>query len=125
MKKIIGIPSAGPDLSDNISEHFGHCKYFVGIEIDENGKYTKIFSLNNNGHSSCMEPVINMKNRNVSEMIVGGIGGRPFMGFNELGIPLFQGVYGTLKDNVELLIQGKLQLLRGSSCAGGNSAHHH
>ena len=123
MKKIIGIPSNGPELSDNISEHFGHCNYFVGIEVDENSNYKTAFSLRNDGHSGCMEPVINMKERKVSEMIVGGIGGRPYMGFIELGIPLYQGVYGTLKDNIELLIQGKLQPLNGSSCAGGQHAH--
>ena len=125
MKKIIGIPSNGPELSDNISEHFGHCNYFVGIEIDENRNYKKAFSLRNDGHTGCMEPVINMKERNVTEMIVGGIGGRPYMGFVEYGIPLYQGVYGTLKDNIELLIQGKLQPLQGSSCASGQSAHPH
>ncbi|TFG26233.1 MAG: hypothetical protein EU532_10380 [Promethearchaeota archaeon] len=123
MKKIIGIPSNGPELSDNISEHFGHCNYFVGIEIDENRNYKKAFSLRNNGHTGCMEPVINMKERNVTEMIVGGIGGRPYMGFIEYGIPLYQGVYGTLKDNIDLLIQGKLQPLQGSSCASGQHAH--
>lgn len=125
MKNIIGIPSNGPELSDYISEHFGHCNYFVGIEIDDDMNYKKIFSLRNTGHSGCMEPVINMKHRNITEMIVGGIGGRPYMGFIELNIPIYQGVYGTLKDNVELFIRGELQSLQGSSCAGGQSIHHH
>ena len=70
MKKIVAIPSYGPNLTDSISEHFGHCNYFVGIEIDENNNYKKIFSLQNQGHSGCMEPVINMKERNVIEMVV-------------------------------------------------------
>jgi len=119
MKRIIGIPSNGPELNDLISEHFGHCNYFVGIEVDENQIIGKAFSLKNNGHSSCMEPVINMKNQNVTDMIIGGIGGRPFMGFIEVGINLYQGVAGTIKQNIEYLLQGKLKPLGGPSCSGG------
>ena len=124
MNKVIGIPSNGPELSDTISEHFGHCNYFVGIEIDENNNYTKLFSLRNEGHGGCMEPVMNMKNRKVTDMIVGGIGGRPYMGFLQVGINLYQGIYGTLKDNVESLLGGKLKPLAGASC-GENTPQHH
>ena len=92
MNKIIGFPADGPELSDNLSEHFGHCSYFVGVEIDENNNFKRGFSLENNGHSSCMEPVINMNDRNVTDMIIGGIGGRPFMGFLQDGITIYQGV---------------------------------
>ena len=124
MNKVIGIPSDGPELSDNISEHFGQANYFVGIEIDNNNNYTKLFSLRNDGHATCMEPVMNMKNRKVTDMIIGGIGGRPYMGFLQVGINLFQGIYGTLKDNVEFLLGGKLKPLAGASC-GDNSPHQH
>mgnify|MGYP003565630460 CR=1 FL=1 len=86
MKKVIGIPSNGPELTDTISEHFGHCNYFVGIEIDDEKNLKKLFSLQNNGHSGCMEPVMDMKERSVTDMIVGGIGGRPYAGFTHFGI---------------------------------------
>ncbi len=124
MAKIIGIPSVGPDLSDSISPHFGHCEYFVGIEINEGNRLQKVFSLQNMGHSACMEPVINMKDRNVTDMIVGGIGGRPFQGFLQFGINLYQGVEGSINKNVELLLQGKLKPLGGPSCQGGTGAAH-
>ena len=45
MNQVIGIPSDGPELSDAISEHFGHCRYYVGIEIDEEKNVKKVFSL--------------------------------------------------------------------------------
>ena len=127
MTKIIGIPSNGPELSDNISAHFGHCEYFVGFKILEDNKITSEFTLRNNGHSSCMEPVINMKNRNVTDMIIGGIGGRPFQGFLQVGINLYRGVEGSVKRNLELLLQGKLEPLGGPSCGehSGGSHHHH
>ena len=125
MKKIIGIPSNGPELTDTISEHFGHCNYFLGVQINEDLTYEKAFSLQNQGHSGCMEPVMNLRNKSVTDVIVGGIGGRPYMGFLQFGISLNQGALGkTVKENVELFINGKLTLLKGSSC-GDNSNHNH
>lgn len=124
MKKVIGIPSNGPELSDTISEHFGHCRYFVGIEIDEEKNLKKLFSLQNNGHTGCMEPVNNMKERSVTDMIVSGIGGRPYAGFTQYGIGLFKGVRGTLSENIQLFLQGKLQSLNEPICAGGIHSDH-
>nr|MBD3197653.1 hypothetical protein [Candidatus Lokiarchaeota archaeon]MBD3202047.1 hypothetical protein [Candidatus Lokiarchaeota archaeon] len=123
MTRIIGIPAKGPEMKSSISEHFGHCQYFVGLKVNESNEVEKYFSLQNNGHSSCMEPVINMKERGVTDMIVGGIGGRPYMGFIQNGINLFKGVNGTLEENVSLLLEGKLEQLGGPSCSGANQAH--
>lgn len=125
MSKIVGIPANGPEISDNISEHFGHCSHFVGVEIDENNTLKQVFSIANSGHASCMEPVLNMKNRNVTDMIIGGIGGRPFMGFLEVGINLYQGSTGkSIKENIDFLLKGQLKGLGGPSCSGSGSCHH-
>ena len=124
MNTVIGIPSDGPELSDSISDHFGHCRYFVGIEIDEEKNLKKLFSLQNNGHTGCMEPVNDMKQRKVTDMIVGGIGGRPFAGFTHYGIGLFKGVKGTLSENIQLFLQGKLQSLNEPICAGSDHSNH-
>ncbi|TXT58374.1 MAG: putative dinitrogenase iron-molybdenum cofactor biosynthesis protein [Promethearchaeota archaeon] len=124
MKKIVGIPSDGPDLSDNISNHFGHCRYFVGVEIADS-EFDKAFALPNDGHSSCMEPVLNMKKNNVTDMIVGGIGGRPYMGFIQEGINLFQGIQASIKENINLLLEGKLKKLGSPSCSGNPQGPRH
>ncbi len=125
MSKIVGIPANGPELSDSISEHFGHSNYFVGVEIDDGNTFKKVFSIANSGHTSCMEPVINMKNRNVTDMIIGGIGGRPFMGFLEVGINLYEGSLGkSIKDNIDILLKGQLKGLGGPSCTNSGNCHH-
>ena len=117
MIKIIGIPADGPELLDKMSEHFGHCNYFVGIEIEDQNNFKRVFSLENEGHSGCMEPVLNMKKRNVTDMIIGGIGGRPYMGFIQVGINLYQGIHGkSIKENIELLLNANLKVLNGPSC---------
>ena len=124
MNRIIGLPSNGTELSDNISPHFGHCNYFLGIEILHNGEFRKVFELPNNGHTNCMEPVLNMKQRNVSDMILTGIGMRPFMGFQQVKINLFQGISGSIEQNIRLLLKGQLLSLNDASC-GDNSNHTH
>ncbi|MFO7797318.1 MAG: NifB/NifX family molybdenum-iron cluster-binding protein [Promethearchaeati archaeon] len=118
--RIIGIPSDGPELNDKISDHFGHCNYFVGVKIDDEMNIIKEFAFKNDGHSSCMEPVLNMRDKQVSDMIVGGIGGRPYMGFLQVGINLYQGIEGNLKENVMQLINKNLKPLGEPSCSGTN-----
>ncbi len=124
MNRIIGIPSDGPETSDNISPHFGHCNYFVGIEISDDDKFRKVFALLNSGHSGCMEPVMNMKQRNVTDMILTGIGMRPFMGFRQVNINLFQGINGSIEKNIKMLLEGQLTSLNNASCTN-NSEHAH
>jgi len=125
MNKIIAMPSDGPELSDKLSIHFGHCNYFIGVELNEQDNYKKVFTIRNDGHSGCMEPVLNIKQRNVTDLIVGGIGGRPYMGFLQFGINIYKGIESSLKENVEWLIRGKLEPLAGSSCGGGQGSNHH
>jgi len=67
---------------------------------------------------------MNMKQRNVTDMILTGIGMRPFMGFQQVNINLFQGINGSIEKNVRLLLTGQLTSLNNSSC-GDNSDHSH
>ena len=118
MRRIIGIPADGPELSDMVSQHFGHCNYFVGVEVNGGNTMKKVFSHQNEGHSGCMEPVLQMKEYEVSDMIIGGIGGRPFMGFVQVGINLYKAIDGTIEQNITMFLQGKLEGLGGPSCGG-------
>ena len=123
MRRIIALPSEGPNLSDNISAHFGHCQYWVGVEVDGNNKYEILFSEENKGHSACMEPVFRLKEKNVSDFIASGIGGRPFMGFIQLGINIYEGINASLEKNIALFLEGQLRPLGGPSCANHDSEH--
>ncbi|MBY8984931.1 MAG: NifB/NifX family molybdenum-iron cluster-binding protein [Candidatus Lokiarchaeota archaeon] len=124
MIKIVGIPSNGPKLSDNISQHFGHCKFFVGVEISDNNQPKKIFELDNSNHSGCMQTVVSMKEKSVTDMIVSGIGGRPFLAMVQSGINIYHGENGTIDENVRLLLERKLKPLGGPSCEEHNHHNH-
>ena len=45
---------------------------------------------------------MNMKARKVTDMILTGIGMRPFMGFQQVQINLYQGVEGSIEKNIKL-----------------------
>ncbi|MFX0003523.1 MAG: NifB/NifX family molybdenum-iron cluster-binding protein [Candidatus Hodarchaeota archaeon] len=122
MNRIVGVPSDGIKLSDNLSPHFGHCRYFIGIEINEGNNFKKAFTLPNEGHMGCMEPVINMKQRKVTDMILTGIGMRPFMGFQQVNINLYRGLKASIEENIRMLILGKLSSMSNASC--GNDSNH-
>lgn len=124
MTKIIGIPSNGPKLSDNISQHFGHCKFFLGVEISDSNQTKKIFEVDNSNHSGCMQTVFEMKEKNVTDMIVGGIGGRPFAAMLQVGINIYHGINGSIKENLKLLLDGKLTPLGGPSCEEHHNSNH-
>ncbi|MHA2180137.1 MAG: NifB/NifX family molybdenum-iron cluster-binding protein [Promethearchaeota archaeon] len=124
MTRIIGIPSNGSKLSDNISQHFGHCKFFVGVEISDKHQPKKIFELDNSNHSGCMQTVFSMKEKNVTDMIVSGIGGRPYMAMLQSGINVYHGVNGTIDENVRLLLDQKLTPLGGPSCEEHHNQNH-
>ncbi|MFX1328090.1 MAG: NifB/NifX family molybdenum-iron cluster-binding protein [Promethearchaeota archaeon] len=124
INRIIGIPSDGAELSDNISPHFGHCRYFIGVEIYNGNQFKKTFTLPNEGHMGCMDPVLNMKQRNVTDMILTGIGMRPFMGFQQVNINLHQSVNTSIEENIRLFIQKKLHPMGNASCKShSNHAH--
>jgi len=121
LKRVVCIPSNGPHVSDLLSKHFGHSNYFIGIEINKNHNYKTIFSLQNKGHRNCMETVTIMKERNVTDMIVDGIGRNPYLRFLNIGMKLFKGINGTVKENIEIFSRNKLDQLINPSCGNHNS----
>ena len=67
-----------------------------------------------------MEPVNNLAGLKVSALVVGGIGMRPLMGFNQVGIDVY---YDSQRPEigsvVNDLIAGNLQIIRTDQTCGG------
>ena len=92
IKTLVAVPSCAPGGIDaQISEHFGHCDLFTLVEID-NGEVTKVDSLPGvaHQHGGCMVPVDLLAKRGVKILIAGGMGMRPLMGFNQVGIDVYR-----------------------------------
>ena len=117
----IAIPSNGQGgLDATRSGHFGHCDVFTCFDV-ENGEIKNISIIENQGHAQggCMVPVNLLASHNVDALIVGGIGMRPLMGFNQAGINVYHdSERAEIKPVVEDLIAGKLSQIRNDQVCG-------
>lgn len=68
-----------------------------------------------------MAPVQHLASNGVTQLIAGGMGLRPLMGFNQVGIQVyFGGEAQTVGDAVQAMLEGKLpEFRRENTCGGG------
>ena len=123
----IAIPSAGNGgLDGQRSEHFGHCDAFTLVDV-ENGKISNVTIVSNQEHQEggCMVPVNTLSNLKVNALVVSGIGLRPLMGFNEVGIDVYHdAICPDIKPVVESLIADNLPIIsKDQTCGGGGCQH--
>lgn len=122
----IAIPSMGPGgLDGERSGHFGHCDVFTMVDV-ENGQIKQVTTVPNQSHvqGGCMVPVNLLAEHNVKALIVGGIGMRPLVGFQQAGIDVYYDVERPqIRPVVEDLIAGKLPAIGDDQvCGGGGGA---
>ena len=106
----VAVPSELPGgLDAQRAGHFGRCACFTLVDItgDEVGD---VEVLQNAPHTEggCMAPVLVLAEHNVNAIVVQGIGGRPLMGFNQVGIAVHQGVGADVRTTIEALLAGGL-----------------
>ncbi|WP_319467796.1 NifB/NifX family molybdenum-iron cluster-binding protein [uncultured Pseudodesulfovibrio sp.] len=93
MSTLVAVPSAQPGgLEATIDAHFGHCGLYTLVEID-NGEVKNVTTVPSCPHEQggCMAPVQYLADNNVTALISGGMGMRPLMGFNQVGIKVYHG----------------------------------
>ena len=115
----IAFTATGGGLTEQLTGHFGHTAAFTAIVFDEDTKVIeKVEVIKNIPHEQggCMQPVMLLKNAGVTDIVVGGIGQRPLLGFIQVGIEPYFGVQGTVKENFEQYLEGKLQKLASGTC---------
>jgi len=123
----IAIPSLDQGGLDGMrAGHFGHCDVFTLVDV-ENGTIKDVSILQNQEHvqGGCMVPVNLLASNKVTALIVGGIGLRPLMGFNQAGIKVYHDAERpAIRPVVEDLISGNLSLITEDQvCGGGGGAH--
>lgn len=109
-RNTIAIPSLSPGGLEAVSSsHFGQCDCFTLVDIE--GKEiieVKILENPPHEHGGCMAPVMLLKDNDVDIIIVGGMGMRPMMGFQEVGIQVYSGAMGTIDFVVNEFLEGRL-----------------
>ena len=117
----IAVPSELPGgLEAPRSGHFGRCACFTMVDVVD-GEVGSVEVLHNAPHveGGCMAPVLVLAENNVDAIVVDGIGGRPLMGFNQVGIAVHAGHGPDVKSTVAAYIKGDLPVV------GFEGACHH
>ena len=123
--KIVAIPSTHPGgLAAPLGAHFGHCDLYTLVKIAQ-GKVQEVVTLPNVPHEQggCMAPVNHLAQNGVQVLIAGGMGMRPLMGFNQVGIDVLHGGGAqTVGEAVNALLDGRLQRFTTEFTCGGGAA---
>lgn len=123
MKALIAVPSSVPGGMDApLGAHFGHCDTYTLVEI-EDGAVMGSQVVPNVPHQQggCMAPVQYLAQQGVGVLIAGGMGMRPLMGFNQVGIEVFHGGQAaSVGEAVSALLEGRLaRFSLEHTCGGG------
>ncbi len=123
---LIAVPSEEPGgLDATISDHFGHCRSFTLVQI-EDGAVGEVSVLPNSGHDQggCMAPVQILRSHGVEILVAGGMGARPLAGFQQVGIDVhFKEQAATVGDAVELFLAGSCRSFgEAQTCGGGGGS---
>ena len=109
----VAIPSELPGgLNARRSGHFGRCACFTLVDVVDDA-VGAVEVLQNAPHTEggCMAPVLVLAEHNVDAIVVDGIGGRPLMGFNQVGIAVHAGLGPDVQTAVAAYIQGALPVV--------------
>ena len=112
----VGIPTNGDNgLDEEIGEHFGRVDTYTIIDLETNE--VKIIPNTSNHMGGEGYPPELLKKEGITIMVCRGLGRRAITMFEEIGIDVYIGASGTVKDAVEAFKQGSLQKAsEGDAC---------
>ena len=95
-------------IESKVYDHFGSAPAF--IIVDTNGE--EVLTVNNQNlhhvHGAC-NPIMALDGKSVDAMVVGGIGSGAITKLNAMGVKVYATAAPTVKENLELLSQKKLE----------------
>lgn len=105
----IAISAAEPGLEAEIDQRFGRCRYFTIVDTD-----TSEFESIENGSSMASGGAgtsagQTLADKNVEAVLTGNCGPNAFNVLNAVGIQVYTGISGKVKDAVERFKSGELQ----------------
>ncbi len=125
MSTILAIPSSHPGgLEAELGAHFGHCDLYTLVTLD-NQTIQAVEVIPNVPHQQggCMAPVKYLAEQGAKALIAGGMGLRPLMGFNQVGIAVYYGGQSRRVDQaVNAFIKDELPEFRQEHTCGGSGS---
>ena len=125
-KMVVALPTSAPGGMDaELSGHFGHCDVFTLVTLD-GGQVETVAVQQNVPHEQggCMAPVTLLAQCGARALVAGGMGMRPLMGFQSVGIDVFfNNGLTKVSDAVEAFSRGQLARFTQDDTCGGGGAH--
>jgi len=110
-------------LDSVVSPHFGRCPFYVLVDVEGN-QVTGVQEVESPfyGQHEPGEVPGFIHGLGANVMLVGGMGGRAIMFFQQLGIEGVTGAYGTVRQSVERYLGGEL---KGAAPCSESEDHGH
>ncbi len=125
MRTIVAIPSSHPGgLDALLGAHFGHCDLYTLVTL-EGDAVQSVRVIPNVPHQQggCMAPVKHLADNGAQALIAGGMGLRPLMGFNQVGIAVyFGGEARRVGEALNAFIENRLPAFQQEHTCGGGGA---
>ena len=123
----ICIPTIGENGLDNaVGEHFGRVPTYTIVNLDTNE--VKVIPNTSEHMGGQGQPPEIMAREGVNVMVCRGLGRRAITMFEELGIDVYIGASGTVRDAIDAFKQNKLQKANINDACGQHAfrdQHHH
>ena len=97
-------------MESRIYDHFGSAPAFLIVDTDKNDVVTVDNRDLNHVHGAC-NPVMALGGKSVDAIVVGGIGAGAITRLNDLGVRVYAAGAVTVKENLALFGENKLQEL--------------
>jgi predicted Fe-Mo cluster-binding NifX family protein len=112
-------------IESQVYDHFGSAPVFIVVDTVEKGVQRVDNRDLHHVHGAC-NPVMALGGQRVDALVVGGIGGGALMKLNAMGVKVYEAGTRTVKENLELLKENKLQeLTMDHSCRAHEGACGH
>jgi predicted Fe-Mo cluster-binding NifX family protein len=110
-------------LDAHIAQHFGRAPYFAVVDLDENGKVSNVETKSNKGEhfGGVGHPHEKLLDLNPNVVVAYGMGPSGLITFQNSGAKVLKAGANTVKENIAMYKEGKLEALTG----GCEHAHHH
>ena len=123
----ICIPTNGNNgLNDNVGEHFGRVNTYTIVDLETND--VKVIPNTSHHMGGQGYPPELMAKEGVNILVCRGLGRRAISMFEEFGIDVYIGAYGTVKNAIDAFKQGELKKAGADDACGRHAfrdSHHH
>ena len=126
MTKIAFTADEPKDLESVISYHFGHCPFFVIVEVNDGNVIKKVESIENpyaQSHDPGELPAF-IHTLGADIIVTGGMGPRAQEFFMQYGIKPIVGAYGKVKDVLKELLKGEFHYDSAHTSEHGHHGPH-